>query len=401
MARRLLVAAVLAASLVPAAQASGARGELLLASRAEGLDGAAADAASGVARIDATGRFVAFQSDANNLSDADADMVSDVFLRDMATGATTLVSRGDGSSPGGDAGSNNPVISDGGGVVVFESSAGNLGVPAGSFPHLFARDLESGLTTVVAASDGFSGSASISADGRYVAFTSAGDDLSTEDDNMYTDVFVRDRQTGGLEFVSRATGAAGEEGHQNSGNPAISADGRFVAFQSADALGTDATGSYMHVFVRDVVNDTTTLVSRTSDGTPANEGATSATISGDGRFVAFGSIAANLSDADVDPIEDIFVRDVVGGNDRAHQPRQRGRRTGRRQAIGHAGTVARRALRRLRVRRRQPRRRCRRRDRRLRPRPAGQHDHARQPCARRRWCSRRRRLVHVRPQHLG
>ncbi len=119
--------------------------ETVLISRASGLDGVGADADSASPALSPGGRYVAFESSAANLSADDVDPVTDVFLRDTKTGATTLISRGDGdAAPGGDAGSHNPAIALYGDHVVFESDADNLHPEAApTVRNIFVRDMKS------------------------------------------------------------------------------------------------------------------------------------------------------------------------------------------------------------------------------------------------------------------
>lgn len=168
------------------------------------------------------------------------------------------------------------------------------------------------------AGDGSSRDASSSADGKFVAFASDADNLSDLDDNAYTNVFVRDLVNGRTILVSGTGG--------NAGSPSISADGRRVAFTSE---GTDTCVNEwgeitlcVNVFVRDVVDGTTTLVSRASNGAPADGTSSTAAISADGQKVVFYSVAANLSDSDQDicenwagglPCTKVFVRDLAAG----------------------------------------------------------------------------------------
>ncbi len=181
-------------------------------------------------------------------------------------------------------------------------------------------------TTLISRADGadgaagngrsFSFSSVVSEDGRYVAFTSAANNLDPDDTDTTFDVFVRDTQTGATTLVSRATGAGGEKGNNSSNIPSISDDGRFVAFRSAASNldPADAASTVSNdIYVRDLELNTTTLVSRQNgfDGEKAN-GANSDTpsISADGRYVAFQSNATNLDPADADVADDIFVRDL-------------------------------------------------------------------------------------------
>ena len=305
---------VLLAVALPPATASAARDDIQLVSRASGVDGAAGDGNSGIARISADGRFVVFESDASTLSGDDVDGVQDVFRRDMVTGETVLISRADGvTGPGGDESSDDATISADGRYVAFESYADNLGgIYNTSYLNIFVRDLEGGTTTVVASGNERSEDPSISTDGRYVAFTSLANDIHADDTDGKADVFVRDRQTGDLELASRAGGATGPGGDDSSYGPMLSADGRHVAFESsANNLVDGEVETVTNAFVRDLDPDTTQLVSRAdgAGGTPADKTSSYLAISADGGKVAFSSSATNLSDDDGDPFNDVFLRD--------------------------------------------------------------------------------------------
>ena len=236
---------------------------------------------------------------------------------------TVLVSRAGPAGPGGDANSIEPAISASGRFVAFASRARNLVAGDGPRRDIFRRDMSTGQNVLVSrangaagpAADGFSDEAAISADGRFVAFRSTAENLSAED-TAFSDVFVRDLAAGTTTLVSRASGAAGAPGSDESGTPSISDDGRFVAFESnAPNLAAPDSDTDSDVFIRDLVADTTTLVSRASGaaGAPADDFSAQAEISGDGRLVAFESRAANLSAADTDDFDDLYVRDLAAG----------------------------------------------------------------------------------------
>ena len=258
------VPAVLLLSLVFCATATPALGaeQTTLASRATGASGTKGNAfsQSSTFSLSADGHAVAFQSTASNLHPDNADSVSDVFVRNLQTNVTTLVSRASGAS----------------------GAKGN----------------------------DYSLAPSTSADGRYVAFASAASNLHPDDADSLQDVFVRDLQTATTTLVSRATGASGAKGDASSQEPSISADGRYVVFVSAASnLHPDDPDSLQDVFVRDLQTDTTTLVSRDSgaSGAKADNASLSPSVSADGRFVAFGSIASNLYPDDVNPFTETFV----------------------------------------------------------------------------------------------
>jgi Tol biopolymer transport system component len=156
--------------------------------------------------------------------------------------------------------------------------------------------------------------AAVSADGRYVAFDDAASNLVPGDTNNRFDVFVRDRQTGTTERVSVGTG--GVQANGNSFGPAISADGRYVAyFSSASNLVPGDTNDANDVFVYDRLTGTAERVSIDGSGNETNqfEGSNQPTISADGRYVAFASSASNLVPGDTNNAEDIFVRDRLTG----------------------------------------------------------------------------------------
>jgi Tol biopolymer transport system component len=152
----------------------------------------------------------------------------------------------------------------------------------------------------------------ISADGRYVAFESLGWNLVPGDTNQTWDIFVRDRLLGTTERVS--VDSAGVQGNNLSKAPAISADGRFVAFRSyATNLVPGDTNQAYDIFVRDRLLGTTERVSVDSSGAQANSASDLCSISADGRYVAFGSNANNLVPNDTNSVFDIFVRDRLLG----------------------------------------------------------------------------------------
>lgn len=298
-----------------------------LISRASGAAGEAADGDSGNAAISPGGaRYVAFESRATNLSTADDDAVSDVYLRDLRTDTTTLISRApDGSPANGDSGS--PALSKAAAVVAYESVATNLNdVDADAATDVFTFDRAAGTTTLISRTaanvggDDSSFDATISNDGTRVAFASDADNLSTLDDNAVTNVFLAQPRFRLLTHVSRntASGSVSEPANGDSFQPVVSATGGQVAFGSWASNLTDdsiATPSIADVFVRDVSANKTTLVSRAdgADGAPGFADSHSPSISDDGRLVAFESGAGNLSATD-GAGTDVFVRDVAWDN---------------------------------------------------------------------------------------
>src|SRR6266446_5737670 len=291
--------------------------------------GTEANGASLSSALSADGRFVAFDSAATDLVAADTNGVSDVFVHDRQTGATERVSVASGGAQAdGSSGligfAFPPALSADGRFIAFVSVATNLvaGDTNGA-TDVFVRDRQTGTTERVSVASGgtqannASRYPALSADGRFVAFQSDATNLVVGDTNGMTDVFVHDRQTGTTERVSVASGG-GTQGTGNSGGffafPALSADGRFVAFQSdATNLVAGDTNGATDVFVHDRQTGTTERVSVASGGTQGNGFSAGPALSADGRFVAFHDTATNLVAGDTNGASDVFVHDRQTG----------------------------------------------------------------------------------------
>ena len=278
--------------------------------------------ASSSPSISSDGRYVAFQSAANDLVQGDSNNHVDVFVRDRQLGTTLLVSlstagvHGDGDSSVVAPSS----ISADGRFVVFSSLSDNLVAgDTNGVSDVFVRDLQNGTTERVSVDssglegDDVSSAASISFDGRYVVFFSHATNLVGGDTNALPDIFLHDRQTASTERVS--IGSGGVQGNGFTGAvAAISPDGRYVTFFSAasNLVPGDLNGTY-DVFVRDRLNGTTDLVSVATGGTQGNDLSVAASISADGRYVSFWSLATNLVANDTNGVSDAFVRDRLNG----------------------------------------------------------------------------------------
>ncbi len=267
--------------------------------------------------ISADGRFTAFDSLATNLVPGDTNQDVDVFVHDSATGATERVSVStDGRQA--DADSAYPTIDGQGRFVAFDSTAGNL-VPndTNRVSDVFVRDRVSGKTfraSVDANGGNANGSsfwASISADGRFVAFVSDASDLVVGDTNHVRDIFVRDLLTRATELVSVASDET--LANSDSATPSISADGHAVAFMSfASNLVANDTNGHFDVFVRDRTAGTTVLASVRPDGVQGNQDSLYPAISGNGQFVAFPSDATNLVRNDTNDRRGVFLPGRAG-----------------------------------------------------------------------------------------
>ncbi len=235
------------------------------------------DVGSEAVSINGDGRFVAFSSDASTLVPNDTNNFTDVFLRDTC-----------------------------------------LGAPSGCVPNV----VRVSVATDGSQANGFSFSPAISANGRYVAFTSDADNLVPGDTNQFPDIFVRDTCFGAPAGCVASTERVslnndGTQIHLQNGEPTISADGRFVAFGSG--MVDFYYGASFNIFVRDTCagaaagcTPSTTLVSALPNGGAGNIDSESPAISSDGRFVAFQS-ADQMTTDDTDHVGDVFLRDTCVG----------------------------------------------------------------------------------------
>ena len=288
------------------------------------------------------GAFVVFVSHATDLTNvADDNQAEDVFLWERATREVTAISTTANGSTMADNTSNRPRISDDGAFVVFESRATDLtdDVDTNDDDDLFVWERETGTMRLVSTSRGggatgndASQDATLSADGRHVAFTSWATNLTTEDDTARSpDVFLWDRTTGSTELITRTPQEAAGHGAA----PSISADGRFLAFTSGAVLtsATD-TNELTDVHLYDRERDRTRLVSQNHDRTDTGDGLSNRpVISADGSTVVYVSRASNLTthaDANATPpvesvddtSDDVYAWDRSSGATRliSHTP---------------------------------------------------------------------------------
>lgn len=226
--------------------------------------------------ISGTGRYVAFSSEATNLVNNDTNTHRDVFLRDRDT-----------------------------------DMDGDFDEPGNVLTTRIAMAYDSTQTNAD------SWEVSISYDGRYIAYSSDATNIVTGDSNGARDVFLYDSETGGTTRVSMVDNNTVTAGNNTSDQPFISGDGRYVAFRSLASNLVPLTGDTNNatdVFVRDTLTNRTTRVSVATGGVQANGNSYAPTVSEDGQFVAFGSVATNMAAGDADTIRDVFVHDRATGN---------------------------------------------------------------------------------------
>ena len=249
----------------------------------------------------------------------DANGSSDIFIKNLTTGKITPVSVDATGLVQGDGGSYQPIFSPDGTKVAFYSDADNLvsGDTNGS-SDIFVKDLTTGAVTRVStsalgvqANDG-SYAFSFSPDGSKIAFESFASNLVSGDTNGYTDIFVKDLTIGTITSgtVTRiSTASDGGQSDNGSYAPVFSSDGTKVAFYSdADNLVAGDTNGSTDIFVKNLSTGVTTLVSTSASGAQADGGSSAPVFSPDGTMVAFYSAADNLIVGDTNGATDVFLK---------------------------------------------------------------------------------------------
>lgn len=273
--------------------------------------------------ISSDGRYVAFASEATNLTAIPVDDPINhndynVYIKDTQTGDIWMASKNDAGTAGGNNDSRDPSISDDGLYVVFESRATNLvaGDNNGEY-DVFIYDrladtlVRISMDTALGESDGDSYDPVITPDGRYVAFESDATDLVTGDGNAVKDAFVYDSLGAGNGITLVSSNISGDEGNAISCDPDISDDGLFVAFASqATDLGPVTTALRYNVFLKDLTTGAVTLLSQNSSNAEGDADSEYPSISADGSIVAFESAATNLDTADTNTFTDVYIWDT-------------------------------------------------------------------------------------------
>lgn len=270
------------------------------------------------------GRYVCFRTNATDLGPTDTNGKLDIYVRDRELETSTLVSISTGNVQS-DENCSDGIISGNGKFVAFRSASNLLvSMDMNSAEDVFVRDIDGGTTERVSISTGSveaefnCENPSISYDGSYVAFDSSSTNLVTGDSNMKFDVFLRDRTMNTTELVS--VDSDENQGANDSTEPSISDDGNLVAFTSSAfdlSEGSDNNG-VSDIFVRDRADGTTKRVSDSSIGVQADGGCSNPSISANGRYVAFESASTTLVSGFTDgTVRDVYLRDLISGKTRA------------------------------------------------------------------------------------
>jgi len=276
-------------------------------------NGVYGNSASSNPAIDQTGRYIVFVSINNLVPGINAGGIAQIYRKDTLTGGVRIVSTDNTGLIAADGASTAPVISVDGRYIAFESSATNLVTgDTNGIPDVFLHDTQTTTTTRVRVAtggtqaNGASSAPAISANGRYIAFQSTAPDLVTGDTNTVMDIFLHDTQTPSTTSRVSVT-TVGAEANGASSTPAISGDGRYIAFQSAatDLIATDTNG-VTDIYLRDYQTPSTVRLSLPVGGAQPTSESTEAAISSDGRYVGFSSLA-NLDTAnDTNGVRDIY-----------------------------------------------------------------------------------------------
>jgi Tol biopolymer transport system component len=266
--------------------------------------------------ISGDGRYVAFRSSASNLVADDTNGKSDIFLHDRQTSTTTRVSV-DSNGNQANGYSQYPNISSDGRYVVFLSDASNLvSDDTNGKRDIFIHDTQTSETQLVnlninesQITDISYSKVQLSANARYLAFQAYTTKVVNGRNTSIHEIFVHDRQTDETKRVS--VDSNGNQADKGGSNPTISADGRYVAFESyATNLVDEDTNGIRDIFVHDRQTGETKRVSVDSNGNQGNDYSSYPTLSADGRYVAFISQANNLVSNDINELSDIFIHDI-------------------------------------------------------------------------------------------
>lgn len=266
--------------------------------------------------VNGNGTHIGFTTSATNLSPTFSGALN-VYRYSLASGAIDMVSRNATTGAAADGNCFSPVMSTDARFFSFESTATNLG-PSSSGLQIFRVDMSTGMVQRASESQGGaqgndqSRFPAISGDGRRVAFLSFANNLVAVDNNNRADIFLKDMDTGVLEVISRdASGAFANDNAAALTAQALSADARYVVFPSlASNMVSGVAGGTQQIYLRDRITASTSLVSQSAGGVAGGSQSDQAAISANGRFVAFRSFSSNLV---VGAASRLFVRDQQSG----------------------------------------------------------------------------------------
>ncbi len=284
-------------------------------------DGTEGDRLTQHAAISEDGRYVAFASNATNFVDGEVTTFTNVYIRDTTLGTTSRISNNT-LGENANASSAGPAISANGHYVAFYSYASDLVEnDTNDTGDVFLYSVTT--NTITRVSVGLNGTESngpslfeidVSADGRYVVFESNATNLVAGDDNNHQDVFLYDTDTGMTTLISTPMVVLLAGANDDSYNPRLSADGRYIVFDSnATNLVAGDTNNTRDIFIRDMVTQSTSLVSVALTGGLANSASSFPDLSADGRYITFLSLSSNLVAGDTNNTADIFIRDMSTG----------------------------------------------------------------------------------------
>ena len=275
---------------------------------------------SGTPVISADGQFLVFQSSSGLVPGTPPS--STLYVSSVGGNGIEAVSTTSGGLAYADRGASNPDISGDGRYVVFSSAATNLAVGGNSdYQDVFLKDrVTGGVTRISTSTSGGDGNgdsqyAKVSADGRFVVFQSFASNLTTGDTNGYPDIFVWDRSDSSVTNITKAMSVVSNPNNGNY-NPDVAFDngwGGVVVFQTAKNLVAEDTSNGTDIYAYNMSSHTVQFVSSKADGSGVSLGSEDASVSGDGRFVVFTSYSDALVPGDTNGTRDIFVKDLYTG----------------------------------------------------------------------------------------
>jgi len=277
-----------------------------------------ANGSSFAPRFSRNGRFVAYRSDATNLVDSSVTFEKNIYLYDRSLRETVIVSANAAGESGNDV-SFLGDISDDGRFIVYYTYARNL-IPDNTayFSDVLLFDRDTGSNVLISKTpggdfaNGYSLYPKISGDGRYVVYASDADNLVADDTNGVIDIFLYDTSTGNTSRIS--VNSEGEEANDHCALVDISEDGQIVAFECrASNLVAGDTDGTSDVFIYDTSNGEITLAGVNSSGEQGNGSDEEPALSSDGRYVAFESYSTNLVSEDTKGYKHIFIHDRHSG----------------------------------------------------------------------------------------